>query len=289
MTRTVCSPAGEEIAVYTDKEWMELTGVPLQSLQWSPSRRAVLGCLWNHGKYEDRKSGKATRLLIDDASKEGYGGQSPSALNALFKSDAMIGAVERDINGKRTYRVQLTAVCETWLSKLQANGYKMNVDAHKTTLAEPVVEEVEQVEEVEDEAPAEVLDVYQPEPDVLELQVSHAVARSLLTQVVEIINAGVEITRDDRVNELERDLSMAHQRLASRLEENDKLRRKVRQLEDELAAAHTERDGLRGRLRAAEYNLEKAMSSDNQRIIMAEVHREMDKIMRAKPASDKAS
>jgi hypothetical protein len=42
-------------------------------------------------------------------------------------------------------------------------------------------------------------------------------------------------------------------------------------------------------LKAAEYNLEKAMSGDAQRIIQGEVMKELDKVMRAAPGSHKGA
>jgi hypothetical protein len=295
MTRTITSPAGEDVTVYPDSEWIEMTGVPPQALAWTRSRRAVLGALWCQGKFTD-KSGRASRLLIDAAKERGYKPDSAGAFGALITSQSMAPSLARDINGKRTYRIQLAALPETWAQHLPVNGH-VNGHVNGTTVIEVEPEPTPETSEPpagEPEAPAvDLLDVYQPtlEPDALELQVSMAVARSLLTQVVEIIAAGPEIREvsNERTDELERDLSIAHQRLSSRLEENDKLRRRIRILEDELSAAHSERDGLRGRLKAAEYNLEKAMSADNQRFIMAEVHREVDKMMRAKPASDKGT
>ena len=50
-------------------------------------------------------------------------------------------------------------------------------------------------------------------------------------------------------------------------------------------AANIERDGLRARAMAAEANLAKVMTPDAQRLLEAELHKEVDKLMRQRPGT----
>jgi regulator of replication initiation timing len=288
MSHTVKSPAGDVVTVFSDDEWLELTDMPKKALTWTNSRNAILRSLWHHGPYRD-KSGLASRKLINDMLALGYSTPEAGAFNSLTHSTVFQPVLHREINGKRCYLIQLVALPESWYAHLPStNGHPViELPPEPAPEPEPEVEPAGSVVAVTATDPAPVVEV---DEEPMELQVASAVATALLTQVIEIISAGpmVTVTNDSpQVAELQADIRQAHARLAQRLEENDKLRRELRAVRDEHAATIFERDGLRQRLKATEYNLERALKGDNQRIIMDEVHREVDRMMRAKPVTTK--
>ena len=277
--QTITSPAGEVIEVIPDEEWADALG-------WTDARQlkgrdrprlAVLGALWEHGAYEDR-SGFAGTALYEDAKARGYEGHQTS-LNGLMRKTLYLG-LDREVHGKRTTRVRLTAVPQTWADLLTANG-----DQQATP--EPVEDDSIPVylldEPDEDRAPVEdaaaVIDV--PTFADVQLEVAQSVASALLAQVVDIIATGKPDT--SRLDALEADLDDARRRLATVLDANATLRRKLTETGDELLAAKTERDGLRTRLRLTEANLQKAINADRASVIQDAVNAELAKVMRATP------
>jgi hypothetical protein len=296
MNSKVISRAGGTIEVYSDDDWCKMTGTAPHALMWTQSRESLLRTLWNEGTFVDEKTGRASRKLLDVAvAKYGFKAKTITGVLALLNSTTFEPAVERKINGKRTYRVELVALPQYWFDNLTKPVEVVEPEPVEIQPAPPVVDvEAHQPAELDvDDRRLSVVDPGPPPVDVepsMEFQVTEAVAHALLTQVIEIITAGPTVIADtQRVTTLEADIRQAQARLSQRLEENDKLRRVVRELQDQLAAAHNERDGLRHRLKAAEYNLEKAMSGDAQRIIQGEVMKELDKVMRAAPGSSKGA
>lgn len=287
--RTVRSPGGDEVTIYTDSEWLTKTGLPKHALMATTSRIAILTALWEHGQFTD-KSGRASRPVIEAAQRHGYKPTEAGAYLSVINAPVFAPCIRREMNGKRTFKVQLVALPESWLAQMpKINGTKV----HPAVPERDATEEGTGAGSVQGEAllpppPTDPVPATEPvEEPALEIQVANAVATALLTQVIEILSAKPADVVGPQMLELQKDLAVAQSRLAQRLEENEKLRRVLRQTQDELAAAHYERDGLRQRLRAAEHNLEQAMKGDRNQVVMAEVHREIDKMMRAKPGTVK--
>jgi len=132
--------------------------------------------------------------------------------------------------------------------------------------------------------PPEAIDLTEvgaPSTPPLAVEVAEAVAGALLAQVAAIITQGnAQAPANDR---LRSELSTLTERLGTQVDYVDKLRRDLRASTDQIAALKVERDGLRQRLRDTEHNLRVATSADTQRIIDAEVHRQLDKVMRQAP------
>jgi hypothetical protein len=124
---------------------------------------------------------------------------------------------------------------------------------------------------------------YDMEPP-LEIAIASQVAMSMLTTVVEIISAGTGAAVDEKVQSLTGDLNDALAKLSTRLEENDRYRRQLRQAGDEIQALRYERDGLRSRLRATEANLTAALKGDAVQAINGEIQRRVESIMRVAPS-----
>lgn len=295
MTRTVTSGAGKKIEVLTDEEWCQLTEQPLHSLMWTQARAAVLGTLWHEGSFTDPQSGRATGKLLEVAqAKYGYSAQSLTGLIAQMVNPNMQVAIKRELKGKRTFRIELVALPESWLDRLLTDPelvVKETPPLMQEAIASVALDgETQSYGDTDSHLSDEPLYVHVETPiEVpIELQVTEAVAASLLTQVIDLIKAGPKVIENTQhIVELESDLRVSQMRLSQRLEENDKLRRLLRETQDELGAVKVEANGLRQRLKVTEYNLEKAMNGDAQRIIQGEVFKELEKVMRAKPASSK--
>ena len=118
-SKTVFSPAGEPIEIVPDDEWLALTdSTPVSLRAWHGWKSLVIHALWQHGKFEN-KSGQATKELADWIAEQGHEFPgSPKAIATLFSHPLNAPAVERDLNGKRTNRIQLVALPERWHSKL---------------------------------------------------------------------------------------------------------------------------------------------------------------------------
>ena len=114
----VLSPAGDTIEVYDDSTLAEALGYEklpnagyTQAVQWSEKRAAVISALWTHGRYENR-SGQASGLLDTDAQI------GLASLPPVLAAPVMRLLVDTDKKAKRTYRIQLVALPERWLSQL---------------------------------------------------------------------------------------------------------------------------------------------------------------------------
>jgi hypothetical protein len=120
MTKLVKSPGGDSIEVIPDPEFLEVFEAnPYDLRQWN-KRRAIFTALWKHGAYVDKASGRATAMLTNDTRNLGRMA-SPAAFNGMFASSPTVAAcIERDINGKRTYRIQLMRLPELYYNKLLA-------------------------------------------------------------------------------------------------------------------------------------------------------------------------
>lgn len=309
---TVKSPAGEQVEILTDEDWAELTGVPVTSVRKPfKSKLGLVRALWHEGAVED-KSGRATAKLHPRALEYGYQGR-PVAITGAMSDPLNAPAFDRRTNGKRTYRIKLAAVPETWLmrmAELDTWGPKPDEPEQLPDLGEPVpvaripdaaetllepsqgdrdaaalMESVLLPQEMLEPVP-EYVPPLEPDPEPSPyLEVAPQVAMALLTQVVEIIAAGSPEVADQRVRKLTQEVTDIADKLSRRLQENDGLRRQVRSLGEELNAVKYERDGLRTRLRMTEHNLQQALKSDVMAHVNERVMRELEKVMRVAPST----
>ena len=305
----VTSPGGDQVAIIKDEDWAEMTGASLASVRKPyKSKLGLVRALWHHGQFTD-KSGRATALLHPVAVEYGYQG-SPVAITGAMSDALNAPAFERQTNGKRTYAIKLVAVPETWtlrMAELDTWGPKPEPEVPVEPEAEPdpipepsqadrdaaaLMEGVLLPESMREPSEPESLELpeYVPPPDLpLEpspyLEVAPQVAMALLTQVVEIIAAGSPEQTDQRVRKLTQDVTELAGKLAARLQENDSMRRKMRELGEELNAVKYERDGLRSRLRQTEHNLKVALKSDVMAQVNERVRQELDKVMRVVPSA----
>lgn len=292
--RTVTSPVGDTILLLADDELAELAGLDAtnahsmgQVLQQTPDRMALLGALWRHGPVIDRQSGRATAKLVELA---GGGIKNPTA---ILTAAPVSPIVERKCNGKRTYEIRLAALPERWLRAIESAHPAAAMRAEPPDddrLAADVGSERMEGEPPDDEAatapsgsPSPLLATVTDLPErAAPLVAADAVATALLAQVAAIISRGTD--EAPVANRLRDDLVTLSDRLATQVEYVEKLRRDLRGSGDTITALKAERDGLRQRLRDAEHNLKVATSVDTQRVIDAEVHRQMERMMRQAPA-----
>ena len=311
--RTVTTPVGDELRVYSDADLMTLyPDSPTNKLSlltsWSPRRDSprapALLALWHEGAAVDRQGGRAADVLRKRALRYGLGaGIFPAQVTTAI-SQGVIGGlcIERETKGKRTYAIRLVAIAERWLPYLErapafappAGADATGTDDVTTATVTPEPEPEGRTGGATGEpdgvsaddvglAPALVAArnalVHGRSP--VEFELTSAVATALLTTVVEIISTGADA--GPQLGRLRLDVAALEERLGTQVAYVDKLRRQVRDAGDEIAALRVERDGLRKRLREAEHNLSVAMSADAQRIIDAEVQRQLDRIMRQAP------
>lgn len=315
--RTATSPVGETIPLMPDAKWAEKAGVNPKSVKvWKAGyKRFVIAALWEHGPFVDEAHGLAVRMLCDYV-EANYGlSITPGAVTTMMADGVNAPAFQKVAkNSKRTSSVRLVAMPETWYFNLQetirtelptlrpkrvvdppaaptdpepVNGHQAAPQtAPVAVLDEPTTPSDAEWEALTRELDIDAPTVYDTQP-AIELEIAQSVAMSLLTTVVEIIHAGTPEQTDARVRQLTNDLMGVQEKLGKRLEENQTMRRQLRETGDLLIAVRKERDGLRSRLHAAEANLQRAMNSDTQLIINAEVQKRIDQFMRSKPANPK--
>lgn len=321
-SRTVESPAGERIEIVSDEDWILTSGMSPKGLRmWNAgAKRFVIRELWERGSVEN-KSGRATGEL-HQAALEHFPDMpetGPTSLTTLMNDSGNSAAFARKTNGKRTYEIALVAMPDLWYQKLMwdiemdsrkqaLNGHSADVDAAEA-VAELVMpptnggqlgsELVDQLarstEPDEPEAFIPTVDRSTDEFDdslmvdvspPLEIDIASQVAMSLLTTVVEIISAGSPEAMDQRVAALHGDLLEVQQRLAQRLDENQRLRRQLSETGDQVQALKHERDGLRTRVRQLEANLNSALKGDALTAVNGIIQKKVSELMR-EPASRK--
>ena len=258
-----------------------------QYVMLSPERLAVLRTLWYEGAVVD-SSGRANHVMMRRAEKFHDGATIDRG--TLFSAEPMRAVVHREINGRRTKRIALTALPERWLSAVEA--WAKRPEPEPEPQPEPAVEPepaVVDIDEVPDESDSVVAAPEPPGRPVLELEIASSVATALLTQVVEIITAGTAGDDGLQLAMLRGEINALEERLGEQVGYVNKLRRQVSERSDELAAVKLERDALRRRVRDVEHNLKVATGTDARRIIDAEVQRQVDRVMRQAPASSHGS
>lgn len=279
------SLAGEEVLIFDGPEFAELAGYEFDShsfklsMQMPRSRLAVLKALWRHGKITDR-SGFAVGHLAERVREFEQLSFNP---NAVLTAPLMQACVERVTNGRRTMSIALVALPQQWLRLVEG---PLSDDPPEPMVDAPQMGQLQ----LPEPGPA-LIDVYQPPapeppgPMPVEYEVAGAVATSLMAQVVEIISHnGSNVLAVKNAQLREENIALGR-RLGEQVAYVDRLRRDLRQAQDELVAAKLERDGLRQRAQAAEHNLKVATSADAQKLIDAEVRKEVDKLMRQRPGT----
>lgn len=296
-SRTVESPTGAKIEIVTDDDWCLTAGINPKSIRmWIGSKPLVVRELWEHGPATDM-GGRATGVLMERI-REHYPNTvyelaQPSAMHSLLSGTANAAAFHRKTKGKRTYEIELTAMPEVWYEKLRSDmGESMPTfaaipvttngnHAEPIEATEPFIDSVlsnpDMILPVEKSLP----EVYSP---VIEVEIASQVAMELLTRVIEIVAAGDSGgMRDTRIRQLQTDMESVTGRLAQRLEENDRMRKQLRETGEELQAVKSERDSLRQRLRQTEANLNAALKGESAHAVTTEVMKRVDRIMRETP------
>jgi regulator of replication initiation timing len=319
ISRHAVSPAGDRIEIVSDDDWMALTGCAERSIRsWNQGgKRFIIAELWRNGIIEDLKSGRATGMLWKrmQATFPGEITTMPTSFPGFANDPLNAPALELVKKGKRTYSIKLIALPQFWYDKLEhdeserakarraaeraaekadreaAELVAASIMPESTSLNGTNVSDIEHDAEFDDIMRDMQLDaptVYDIEPP-LEIAMASQVAMSLLTTVVEIISAGTGAQVDEKVRSLQGDLNDALSKLSARLEDNDRMRRQLRQAGDEIQALRYERDGLRSRLRATEANLTAALKGDAVQAINGEIMRRVDSIMRVAPTTGKGT
>lgn len=291
-SHTVTSGAGAKIEIVDDGDWCLTAGVPMKGLRlWHGNKPAVIRTLWEHGRIE-HKSGQASARLYSMMG-EASGGGNQNSVSTLLNDTANAPAFKRDVRGKRTYAIELVALPEIWYGKLMRDieedttvfeAIRMNGDA-------PAIEELppDPFQPIYDEN-RETIGAFErgeiipiETSPAIEVEIASQVAMELLTRVVEIISAGSAADANPELRKLRNELAHGQGILSQRLEENDRLRRQVRETGEELLAVKSERDGLRQRLRQTEANLNAALKGESAGIVTTEVMKRVDRIMRETP------
>lgn len=275
------SLAGEEIAIYDDDVFAEFAGFEPGSkgfgiaMQLNRAREAIIKALWRHGAITDR-GGFAIGHLADRVREFD---QLSFNVNGIVGAPIMQVCIERTTKGRRTMKIELVALPRTWLRKIEGALSDQPLTA---AAAAPPAELVAPILMPPPSAPAPA-----PVPAPVEHELASAVAAGLMAQVVEIIigNRGNILSLTN--TQLRTEIDQLTKRLGEQTGYVDRLRRDLRATQDQVIAANLERDGLRQRAQAAEYNLRLATGPDAQRLIDAELHKQVDKLMRQTPGSTK--
>jgi hypothetical protein len=253
---TITTPGGDLIEVVPDDDFIDVFDIaPNDFRLWAP-RQSVLSALWHEGVIRD-SSGSCTAALHRRAGRYGYNA-SQVGVTSLLNSKMMRAVLERDVDGKRTKRIQLVRLPENYVARLRGT---------KSKAVPPNPKMVEFAKTLSFGPPEPV-----PEPPTED--VAAAVARELLAEVVRIVTARPDPLNDKEVKE----------RLANSLAYTEKLRKELRETGDELRAVKLERDSLRQGLKLMEANFDKALG-DNRRVIDEEVRKQTARLMQARPTT----
>jgi hypothetical protein len=262
-------------------------------MQMPRSRLAVLKALWRHGNVVD-KSGFAMGHIVERVREFD---QLSFNVNAVVNAPLMQLCVERVTKGRRTMKVSLVALPQTWLrlveGALSEQGPPeqiIDVSPMAAVAANLGIAGVAYSPDAVTVALAPETDSrLSPPPPPPEYEVASAVATALMAQVVDIIMSNGGAVLGVKNAQLKDEVLQLTQRLGEQTAYAQRLRRELDQAKDTLAATILERDGLRMRAQEAERNLKIATGADAQRLIDVEVHKALDKMMRQKPESTKAS
>lgn len=238
--------------------------------------RIVLALESAGGAVLDRR-GKATALL-----GARLGGVYPglTALLAQMQSD---GEVSRDVNGKRCYGIRLCVPTPKTARQLGLLREQLGVPVDEPVEDAPV--EPALVEEpTAPVAPVETIDVVLAW--VEEQRGASARMASMEAWILELERQLTEQSPSDELVRLRTEHSEMSQRLAMVLEENTRIRIRLRDAGDELRASSTRIAGLNREKADLQNNLRAALQA-SKNIVDAEVRRELDRVMRQAPGSSK--
>lgn len=272
---------------------------------WTGIKPYLVRDLWEYGASEDPSGGASPQLFerIENHYPEARNLLNwPRSLTSLMTAEANAAAFMRDINVKRCYRIALVAMPETWYAKLrrdiggsmptftatpvESNGTKPQpIDKGETSPIDAILDNPNIVLPIARDLPDVESDSFEVESGPsLDVQIAGQVAMELLTRVVEIISAGSSSGLSEaKLRQLTADYESVTGRLAQRLEENERMRRQLRDTGDELRAVKIERDSLRARLRQTEANLNSALKGESAHAVTTEVMKRVDRIMRETP------
>jgi hypothetical protein len=249
----VHTPKGAPVALLDDEQAIELLGSRSSLRQWA-TRAPIVSALWDDAPFENA-SGQATMLLFDSAKRHGYQPKYMTSLVAMLNG-GLEPFVEREIRGRRTYRIALSSLPAEWYKRLDhANGHGLRI----VEASEP-----------EPEAPSEP----EPEPEAPSDFPAEKLAAALLAHVVDVL--ATPDRNASAVVDLER-------RLGEQVSYVENLRRKLSEASDLAVALTSERDGLRRELRDVRANLDRIIRDDGRTYIDAQVRRELERIMRQTP------
>ncbi len=292
-SRTVKSPTGADIEIVSDDDWAITVGVNPPSLRmWSSSKPFLIRELWEHGAVTEEK-GRATAVLLERMLS--HYPDAPvvqaTALTMLMKDPTNGPAFNREIQGKRCYAIELVALPEIWYSKLRLDIGGSTVPVFTATPVDtngtkpqPIDQPEVFVPYIETPGFTELVDSPDVSSPVIEVEIASQVAMELLTRVIEIVSTGSSHgVTEVKLRQLQTEYETVTNRLGQRLEENDRMRKQLRQTGEELAAVKLERDGLRQRLRQTEANLNSALKGESAHAVTTEVMKRVDRIMRETP------
>lgn len=231
------------------------------------ARAGVVAALMRREGVVRSEAGYATRVLAADLSRST---ETVSSLLKLMESD---GQVLRDVNAatRKTFEIVLGDVPPAMMQRarelLEADAPELESDS-ANAVEEQIWQEAHAAGPPDEDTPA---------PDAA------AVADAILRRVTSLLDFDVS----DLVSRAAHDVTLADRdeardRLAITLEENARLRTRLRDVQDEIVAVRSERDRLRHDLHQVEDNL-KTMTRNNNGVISDEVHKAIDRFMRETP------
>lgn len=233
------------------------------------TRRALVRALADAGGLVRDKSGRATSILFDRAGMGHLSSKGRIHQIAGLEAD---GWVLRDSRAKRTYEIVL----------VDDQPQVQKILRHFASLDEP---------EPEPEPMPELPKIPVGPPDWEEVAPEPAaptadeVATAILRKVSTLLDVDVdELVSKDRMEEAIDARNEFSARLGVTVEENQRLRTRLRDVQDELAAVKAERDKLRKDKLQVEANLKAALRGTGGEVD-AEVRRRIEAFMRQTPTT----
>jgi hypothetical protein len=259
----VKAPSGEMVKIVPlDLLINEYPEVNKKQYQYLKGKLPLVKALWFCGPFSN-KSGRCVQDIYKKAVEFGFKGTS-SALSPHFVLFEQLGLITREVRGRRTFSCNLLMLPNTWYEQLG-----------ELEISEQSTEDVP--EETNVPAISEIID-----EDDFDLAASK-VASQLLEQVFQIIQNDKNLSVDQIVVKLNRDVTQLEYRLGEQVQANQVLRRKHSEAADELAAVKMERDALRAKTRQLETNLKAALGSSTDAYVRGEVRKALDQVMREAP------
>lgn len=246
------------------------------------TRRAVVHALADAGGSMSDPSGRVTAPLFEAAGLAMTSGGRSDMLKCLDND----GWILRDTRAKRTYEIvlcddhpQVAAILAH--RQTEAHGSLVEAMRERGAVHEEEPERPEVVERFAADQAAGIEALTAPTPD------ADAVADAILRRVARLLDldpdAGNYVDAEAHARALE-DREEIVARLGVTVEENQRLRTRLRDVQDELIAVRAERDGLRQQKRQLQENL-KAAVRENGGVVDHEVRRRIEAFMRETPTA----